>query len=105
MATTPEGKVKDQIKALLKQHDTWYFLPVSSGFGVHGIPDFVGCHNGRCFGVEAKAEGKKASALQLRQKTLMEAAGAAWFLVDGAEGLKEVEAWLSGIGTCAAPTT
>jgi len=98
MATTPEGIVKKQIKALLTAHGTWFFLPVSSGFGVHGIPDFVGCHNGRCFGVEAKAPGKKASALQLRQKSLMEAAGAKWILIDGPESLKELDAWLNGTG-------
>lgn len=96
---TPEGAVKKQIKAVLTQHKTWFFMPVSGGFGVHGIPDFVGCHNGRCFGVEAKAAGKKASALQLLQKQLMEAAGAKWFLVDGTESLKEIESWLSGNGT------
>ena len=98
MATTPEGAVKAKIKQLLTKYNTWYFLPVSGGFGVHGIPDFVGCYNGLCFGIEAKAKGKSASALQLRQKTLMEAAGAKWFLVDSIESLWEVELWLNGIG-------
>ena len=96
MATTPEGAVKKQIKAALTRHKAWFFMPVSGGYGVHGIPDFVGCHNGRSFGVEAKAAGKKASALQLLQKSLMEAAGAQWFLVDGPESLQALEVWLAG---------
>lgn len=96
MAVTPEGVVKKQIKAVLAGHKAWFFMPVSGGFGTHGIPDFVGCHNGRCFGVEAKAPGKKASALQLLQKSLMEAAGAQWFLVDGPESLKELAQWMDG---------
>ena len=55
MATTPEGKVKEQIKAVLKKNNAWYFMPVQNGMGRSGIPDFIVCYHGRMIGVEAKA--------------------------------------------------
>ena len=94
---TPEGKVKETVKALLKQYGAWYFLPVSNGFGVHGIPDFVGCYKGRFFGIETKTKGKKATPLQLIQKGKIEDAYGKWFLVDGDEALASVEKWLRSI--------
>lgn len=94
MASTPEGRVKDKIKRLLKHYGAWYYMPVSIGMGQHGIPDFVCCYNGKLFGIEAKAEGKKPTVLQLKQKSLIEAAGGAWFLVDNDESLMGVEQWI-----------
>ena len=94
---TPEGKVKEKIKRLLKHHGAWYYLPVSMGMGQHGIPDFVCCYKGKMFGIEAKAEGKKPTALQMKQKSLIEAAGGKWFLVDGDDSLMEVERWIKTV--------
>jgi hypothetical protein len=61
MANTPEGKVKDKVKKLLKSLGPrcWWYMPVQNGMGVVGIPDFVGCLDGRFFGIETKAPGKK----------------------------------------------
>ena len=61
MAQTPEGKVKDQVKKVLKSYgdQVWYFLPVSAGFGVHGIPDFIVCACGHFMGIECKADATK----------------------------------------------
>lgn len=69
---TPEGKVKAQVKAVLKKYRVWYFMPVSAGYGKHGVPDFICCvHNGGMFGaflaIECKAEGGKITALQAIQ--------------------------------------
>ena len=58
MARTPEGKVKDDVKKRLKQHDIWYFCPMQNGFGVVGIPDFICCVNGHFLAIETKAPGK-----------------------------------------------
>ena len=96
MGATPEGKVKELVKELLKRQGAWYFLPVSLGLGAHGIPDFIGCYKGRTFGIETKAPGKKPTALQLRQKGLIETAGGAWFLVDGEDSLQRVQQWMEG---------
>ena len=109
MAQTPEGVVKAAIKKLLlsygimpaskagtnKEATGWYFLPVSSGFGVHGIPDFVGCYRGRFWAIEAKAPKKKPSALQNLQINAIKDSGAAVFVVDG--DMDELVAWLEEV--------
>ena len=58
MAATPESKVKRAVKAVLKQHGIWYFMPVQNGMGRIGIPDFICCARGRFLAIEAKAPGK-----------------------------------------------
>lgn len=58
MANTPEGKVKNKVKQILKKHGVWYYMPVAGPFSSHGVPDFVGCYNGKFFSVETKAPGK-----------------------------------------------
>lgn len=58
MATTPEGRVKDKIKAILRELDCWYYMVVSAGYGAPSL-DFLCARNGRMFGLEAKSLGKK----------------------------------------------
>ena len=55
---TPEGKVKEQVKRLLRSHNAYYFMPVQNGMGAPSL-DFLICHNGNFLGVETKAPGKK----------------------------------------------
>ncbi len=56
---TPEGKVKQDVKKLLKSLGIWYFMPMQNGFGVVGIPDFICCWGGKFLAVETKAPGKR----------------------------------------------
>jgi len=65
---TPEGKVKMQIRDFLKQQGVWHFCPQGGRFGRSGIPDIVGCHDGKFFAVEVKAPGKICSGLTALQK-------------------------------------
>lgn len=70
MARTPEAAVKDAVKAWLKARGWWWFMPVSNGMGVVGLPDFicirpvvvtpemVGITLGMFVGIETKAPGK-----------------------------------------------
>ena len=58
MATTPEGKVKNDIKKLLTARGIWYFMPSANGFVKAGVPDFTCCWQGRFLAIEAKAPGK-----------------------------------------------
>ena len=59
MARTPEGVVKDAVKAVLKANNIWYYMPVSNGMGQHGIPDFICCvPGGKFLAIEAKAPGR-----------------------------------------------
>jgi hypothetical protein len=84
MSTTPEGKVKAAIKSWLKARGIYYFMPVQTGRGVVGVPDFLCCWDGRFIGIEAKAPGKRSntSALQDHQIMLIHQAGGAAVVVD-----------------------
>ena len=66
---TPEGKVKTRVKRILDSFGPiiWYFMPVSRGYGRHGIPDIIGCVNGHFFAIETKAGDKQPTDLQKRE--------------------------------------
>ena len=72
---TPEGKVKAQVKAVLKRYRLWYFMPVSAGYGKHGVPDFICCANGKFIGIECKAKKGALTSLQSQQHIHITAAG------------------------------
>jgi Holliday junction resolvase len=63
---TPEGKVKKQVTAILKQYGAYYFSPVTGGFGASGVPDIIACYKGRFIAIECKAGNNKPTALQLK---------------------------------------
>lgn len=64
MATTPEAKVKAKIKGILKAHNVYYAMPIGTGYGNSGVPDFLCCVNGHFLGIEAKAGKGTTTALQ-----------------------------------------
>ena len=64
MAMTPEAKVKKKVAEALKKLGVYYFYPVTGGYGKSGVPDIVGCYNGKFFGIECKAGKGKTTALQ-----------------------------------------
>lgn len=66
MAQTPESKVKDKIKKILKQHGVYFTMPIGTGYGNAGVPDFLCCvpPRGGFLAIEAKANGGKTTALQ-----------------------------------------
>jgi len=64
MASTPEAKVKAAIRKILDTTHAYYAMPVGSGYGNSGVPDFLVCHNGQFIGIEAKAGKGKTTALQ-----------------------------------------
>ena len=70
MASTPEAKVKAKIKAILKKHDVYYAMPIGTGYGNSGVPDFLCCVNGKFVAIEAKAGKGTTTALQ--EKNLRE---------------------------------
>ena len=75
MATTPEAKVKAKIKAILKRYDVYYAMPIGTGYGNSGVPDFLCCVNGKFVAIEAKAGKGQATALQLKNLQLIDASG------------------------------
>lgn len=64
MAQTPESKVKQSIKKILLKHHIYYVMPIGSGYGNSGAPDFICNVNGRFLAIEAKAGRGQCTALQ-----------------------------------------
>jgi pantoate kinase len=75
MANTPEAKVKAKIKAILKAHSIYYAMPIGTGYGNSGVPDFLCCVNGKFVAIEAKAGKGEATALQLKNLSDINKAG------------------------------
>jgi len=83
MAMTPEKKVKDNVVKQLKQlgNHVYYFFPATGGYGRSGVPDIVGCFNGKFFAIECKAGKNTTTALQERELAAIgTAGGAAWVI-------------------------
>jgi len=80
---TNEAGVKDEVKKILNRTpDCWWYMPVQTGYGVHGIPDFIACVRGSFIAIETKFGRNKLSAWQERQKVgIMEAKGT-YFVVN-----------------------
>ena len=66
MAQTPESKVKASIKKILLKHGVYYVMPIGSGYGNAGVPDFICNVNGKFLAIEAKAGRGQLTALQIR---------------------------------------
>lgn len=75
MAQTPERKVKSEVREVLKELGAYYVMPVTSGYGNSGAPDFLVCLHGRFIGIECKAGNGKTTALQERNLAQINRAG------------------------------
>ena len=91
MASTPEGKVKETVKKLLRQYNAYWHMPVSNGMGAPSL-DFICCYKGRYFGIETKAPGKKPTARQENTMREIQKAGGLAFVIDG--DCEKLEWWL-----------
>lgn len=81
MALTPEKKVKNAVIKQLKLlgGSVYYFLPATGGYGRSGVPDIVGCFNGKFWAIECKAGKGTTTALQDRElNAIRNARGEAW---------------------------
>jgi len=88
---TPEALVKKDIKVFLSSIEgLWFFMPVPTGFGVRGIPDFIGCWRGRFFGIEAKSSEGKPTAWQEAIGRKITLAGGLWLVVRNVDEIKHV---------------
>jgi hypothetical protein len=68
----PEAKVKLDVKKLLVEKGIWFYMPVQTGYGVGGIPDFVCCWKGMFIGIECKAPGRENRTTPMQERTLGE---------------------------------
>jgi hypothetical protein len=95
---TPEGKIKLEVKKILKKFGAHYIMPVQNGLGTPTL-DFHCCFFGRYFAIETKAPGNKPTPRQ--ERTLVKITrGPSYgktFVIDGEEGLLELLDWLHSI--------
>jgi pantoate kinase len=91
MASTPEAKVKAAIRKILDTTRAYYAMPMGSGYGNSGVPDFLVCHKGQFIGIEAKAGKGKTTALQDAHIAQIRTAGGVAMVVNenNLEELKE----------------
>jgi len=109
---TPEGEVKKKVQEYLtmigcisaskaplvtQAHHGYYFMPVSNGMGVHGIPDIVGHYKGFFFAIETKVEKKNPTPLQEHQLKAIQVSGAKSFVIRGCKDLEALKAWASAL--------
>ena len=96
MAATPEAKVKSKIKDLLKKHGVYYTMPIGTGYGNSGVPDFLCCFVGHFLAIEAKAGKGKPTALQEKNMALIRAAGGTAMVINE-NNLHELEQLLESL--------
>jgi hypothetical protein len=91
---TPEGRVKDKIKQVLKKFypHVYFHMPVQNGLGSPCL-DFNGVAASIRFDIEAKAPGEKPTARQKLTIGELEAAGSKVFVIDG--DTTELQKWLA----------
>jgi hypothetical protein len=82
MAATPEKKVKVKVRKCLDELGAYYSMPVTSGYGNSGAPDFLVCFKGRFIGIECKANGGKPTPLQEKNLRAIEKAGGCSYVID-----------------------
>ena len=82
MAQTPEGKVKTSVRMVLDRLGIYHFMPPGMGLGRSGIPDIIGCKNGKFIAIECKAGKGKTTALQERELIAICNAGGFTFVVN-----------------------
>ena len=88
MSKTPEGKVKDEIRAYLRKTG-WLVLPlVANKFSVKGSPDHVAFRKGVGIAIESKA-GTKQSEKQIEMEELFKKNGTLYILAHSAAEVHE----------------
>ena len=96
MPVTPEGKIKDLVKRVLRRYNVYWHMPVQNGLGAPSL-DFVCCCNSKYFAIETKAPGKKPTVRQLKTISDIKFARGKVFVIDGDVGLEELERWLEEV--------
>lgn len=77
-----EGGVKSAVKDILNGLGIWWYMPVQTGYGVKGIPDFVCCANGKFIGIETKFKNNGLSQWQKVQIERIKAVKGTVFVIN-----------------------
>ena len=70
-----EADVKKVVKEILTRRGAYFFMPVQTGYGRLGIPDFAVCYQGYYIAIETKFGGNKPTAHQFKELDLVQVAG------------------------------
>ena len=96
MASTPEGKVKKMVNAVLDEFEDrltggglYRYWPVPSGFGASSL-DCLICYRGMFIAIETKAPGKKPTPRQELCIAQIKEGGGVVLVIDGAIGCHEL---------------
>ena len=92
---TPEATVKKHIRKILDTTRTYYAMPIGTGYGNSGVPDFLVCHDRHFIGIEAKAGKGQTTALQEKHLADIRAAGGTTFVINETN-LNQLEEFLNG---------
>jgi pantoate kinase len=89
---TPEVLVKKKIRKILDEVGVYYAMPIGTGYGNSGVPDFLVCAGGKFVGIEAKAGKGKTTALQESHLSRIRSAGGTAVVIneDNLHTLKEL---------------
>jgi pantoate kinase len=95
MASTPEALVKKRIRKILEGSKSYFAMPIGTGYGNSGVPDFLVCYQGGFIAIEAKAGKGKTTALQDAHLAKIRAAGGV-ALVINEDNINELEDMFNG---------
>lgn len=78
-----EADVKGAVKQILGSFggDLWWYMPVPTGFGVQGVPDFICCLKGRFVAIETKYGNNGLTGWQIKQMQAINRANGAHFVI------------------------
>lgn len=77
-----ESDVKKRVKEILNELECFWYMPVQTGYGVQGIPDFVCCINSRFVGIETKFGKNTLSSWQEKQRDSIIESGGAYLVIN-----------------------
>ena len=103
MSTTPEGKVKNAVNKLLDKYTQLYrYWPVPNIYGASSL-DCIVCFRGLFIAIETKAKGKKPTPRQETMIEVMRGAGGIVLVIDGPEGVSQLEEILEYVASTRKP--
>lgn len=93
-----ESDVKQAVKDVLATYGDkiWWFMPVPTGFGVQGVPDFVCSFAGRFVGIETKFGSNGLTKFQIKQMDSIIKTGGMHMVINE-RNVKDLKAVVDGI--------
>lgn len=70
MATRKEATLRTNIVRKLSAYSGFWFVTHGDNLGTGGLPDIVGCYNGRFVGLEVKLPGKEHTLTERQSRIL-----------------------------------